>query len=125
LQWKHGIVTVDRSHLVGALPPDAKHAPRRRVTVEDLRAHHDEITAIGRRHGVSNVRVFGSVTRGEADQLSDLDLLVDVAPGHGYFDMAGFALDVEQLMGVFTQVATPNGLKKRMRARILAEAVPL
>jgi len=41
------------------------------------------------------------------------------------FDMTGFALDVEQLMGVFTQVATPNGLKKRIRARVLAEAVPL
>jgi predicted nucleotidyltransferase len=55
-----------------------------------------------------NVRVFGSVARGEVDGFSDLDLLIDVAPGRGYFDMAGFALDVEQLMGVFTQVATPK-----------------
>lgn len=82
-------------------------------------------SAIGQRYGVSNIRVFGSVARGEADEQSDLDLLIDVAPGHGYFDMAGFAMDVEQLMGVFTQVATPNGLKKRMQARILVEAVPL
>jgi hypothetical protein len=42
-----------------------------------------------------------------------------------YFDLAGFALDVGDLLGVFTQVATPNGLKLRVRARILADAVPL
>lgn len=118
-------MTVDRDHLVTDLPPGEEDAPRRRVTVEDLRAHRDEILAIGRRYGVSNVRVFGSVARGEADDLSDLDLLIDVAPGHGYFDMAGFALDVEQLMGVFTQVATPHGVKKRMQARVFSEAVPL
>ena len=118
-------MNVDRGHLLTDLPLDEEHAPRRRITVEDLRARQDEIVAIGRRYGVSNIRVFGSVARGEADERSDLDLLIDVAPGYGYFDMAAFALDVEQLMGVFTQVATPNGLKKRMQARILAEAVPL
>jgi predicted nucleotidyltransferase len=100
-------------------------APRRRVTLAELRSNRRRIAAIGRRYGVSNVRVFGSVARGEADQNSDLDLLIDVAPGHGYFDMAGFALDVEQLLGVFTQVATERGLKQRMREKILAEAVPL
>jgi predicted nucleotidyltransferase len=74
---------------------------------------------------VHNVRVFGSVVRRDATETSDLDLLVDVCPGHGYFDMAGFALDVEQLLGVFTQVATVDGLKPRMDARVLAEAVAL
>jgi hypothetical protein len=48
---------------------------------------------------------------------------VDVATGHGYFDMAGFALDVEDLLGVFTQVATPAGLKPRVRIRVTAAAV--
>lgn len=118
-------MSVDRSRVVTDLPLGEQDAPRRRVTVDDLRAHRDEIIAIGQRYGVSNVRVFGSVARGEADEFSDLDLLIDVAPGHGYFDMAGFALDVEQLMMVFTQVATPNDLKKRIQARVLAEAVPL
>jgi predicted nucleotidyltransferase len=118
-------MTVDRGHLTTELPPDEEHAPRRQLTIEDLRGRRHEIVAIGQRYGVSNIRIFGSVARGEADELSDLDLLIDVAPGHGYFDMTGFALDVEQLMDVFTQVATPNGLKKRIRARVLAEAVPL
>lgn len=118
-------MNIDRSHPATDLPPGRADMPRRQVTVEELRVHHDEIALIGRRYGVSNIRVFGSVAEGEADEQSDLDLLIDVAPGHGYFDMVGFALDVEQLMGVFTQMATPNGLKKRMQARILAEAVPL
>ena len=72
-----------------------------------------------------NVRVFGSVARGEATAESDLDLLVDVDRGHGYFDMAGFALAVEEKLGVFTQVATPGGLKLRIRDRVMREAVAL
>jgi predicted nucleotidyltransferase len=93
------------------------------VSLADVRRHRDQILAMGETFGVRNVRVFGSVARGEADADSDLDLLVDVDPGHGYFDMAGFALAVEDLLGVFTQVATPNGLKLRIRERVLAEAV--
>ena len=93
------------------------------VTLEDVRRHRAQILAIGERYGVRNVRVFGSVARGEADAASDLDLLIDVDPGHGYFDMAGFALDVEDLLGVFTQVATVGGLKLRIRQRVLDEAV--
>lgn len=100
-------------------------APFRRVTLAEVRARKDSLAEIGRRYGVSNVRVFGSVARGEASQDSDLDLLIDVAPGHGYFDMAAFALDVEDLLGVFTQVVTERGLKKRLRERALAEAVTL
>lgn len=100
------------------------HGSRQRaVSLEDVRRHRAQILAIGERYGVHNVRVFGSVARGEADALSDLDLLIDVEPGHGYFDMSGFALDVEALLGVFTQVATVSGLKLRIRERVLHEAV--
>ncbi len=99
--------------------------PTRAVRLAELRAHRAQIDAIAARYGVTNVRVFGSVARDAATADSDLDLLVDVAPGHGYFDLAGFALDVEDLLGVFTQVATPAGLKARLRERILAAAVAL
>ena len=99
--------------------------PHRRVTVADLRLRREEIRRIGAAHGIDNIRVFGSVARGEADENSDLDLLVDVSSGRGFFDMAGFALGVEDLMRVFTQVATENGLKPRIRERVLAEAIPL
>jgi uncharacterized protein len=100
-------------------------APRRAVTLSEVRAHRYEIQQSANRHGVRNVRIFGSVGRGEATPDSDLDLLVDVDSGHGYFDMAGFALEVEDLLGVLTQVATVAGLKSRIRDRVLAEAVRL
>jgi len=100
-------------------------APRRAVTLDEVRAHDAEIRRLGERFGVRNIRVFGSVARGEATPDSDLDLLVDVDSGHGYFDMAGFALGVEDRLGVLTQVATPRGLKLRMRDRVLREAVAL
>ncbi len=100
-------------------------APRRAVTLDEVRAHRTDILRLGERFGVRNIRVFGSVARGEARQDSDLDLLVDVDRGHGYFDMAGFALGVEDELGVFTQVATARGLKERIRARVLREAVAL
>jgi predicted nucleotidyltransferase len=95
------------------------------VRLDDVRRHREQIVAIGERFGVRNIRVFGSVARGDARAHSDLDLLIDVDPGHGYFDMAGFALAVEDLLGVFTQVATVNGLKVRIRDRVLAEAVAM
>jgi uncharacterized protein len=100
-------------------------APRRAVTLQELRAHRDQIVKLGERFGIRNIRVFGSVARGEATADSDLDLLVDVDRGHGYFDMAGFALGVEDELGVFTQVATPGGLKLRIRDHVLREAIAL
>ena len=100
-------------------------APRRAVILDEARAHREVIKRLGERFGVRNIRVFGSVARGEATPDSDLDLLVDVEDGHGYFDMAGFALAVEDRLGVFTRVATPKGLKLRIRDRVLREAVAL
>jgi uncharacterized protein len=88
-------------------------------------AHRNAITRLGERFGVRNIRVFGSVARGKATPDSDLDLLVDVERGHGYFDMAGFALGVEDELGVMTQVATLHGLKSRIRDRVLHKAVAL
>lgn len=100
-------------------------APRRAVTLDEVRARRADIERLAGRYGVRNVRIFGSVARGEAGAESDLDLLVDVDRGHGYFDMTGFALGVEELLGVFTQVATAGGLKPRIRQRVLSEAVVL
>jgi len=100
-------------------------AARRAVTLEDVRRQRDEIIAIGQRHGVSNIRVFGSVARGQADAHSDLDLLVDVRRGTGVLALSAFAGRVEELLGVQTQLATVEGLKPRIRDRVLAEAVRL
>jgi predicted nucleotidyltransferase len=94
-------------------------APRRAVTLDEVRAHRDVILRLGQRFGVRNTRVFGSVARGEATPGSDLDLLVDVDCGRGYFDMAGFALGVEDELGVMTQVATLGRPKLRIHDRVL------
>ena len=98
-------------------------ALRRRVTMDELRAHRDEINAIADKYGVTNVRVFGSVARGEADDDSDLDLLIDI--DGGYFALSGFGLDVQDLLHVHTDVGTVNGLKPRIREQVLSEALPL
>ncbi len=98
---------------------------RRRLTMAEVRAHRDEIAVAAQCHGVRQVRVFGSVARGEATDDSDLDLLVDVEPGTGMFRLTGFALAVEELLGVHTQLATPAGLKPWLKEHILAEATPL
>lgn len=97
--------------------------PTRRVTLAEVRGHTAELSQIGLRHGVTAIRVFGSVARGEADEDSDLDLLVEVRPDTGLFALNAFAYEVEQLLQVPVQVATPNGVKARIRDRVLAEAV--
>ncbi len=99
-------------------------APRA-LTVADVREHRAEIEAIAQRYGVADIRIFGSVARNEAAQTSDLDLLVTALPGTGLMALSAFAADVEDLLGVPTQVATVNGLKPRIRQRVTAEAVPL
>jgi predicted nucleotidyltransferase len=77
------------------------------------------------RRGLDEVRVFGSVARDEARAASDVDLLVAPGPQTTLFDLSGFALDVEEIVGRHVDVATPRGLKARIKDRVLAEAVAL
>ncbi len=93
---------------------------------ELLRDKREEILAIAEKHGACNVRVFGSVARGEADEKSDIDLLIDysldkVTP---WFP-AGLMLELQDLLGRKVDVVTVKGLKERIRDRVLQEAVPL
>jgi uncharacterized protein len=82
-----------------------------------------EILAAASRHGATNVRVFGSVARGDADAASDVDFLVDFEPGRSLLDLAGLLIDLEDLLGHSVDVVTEPGLKARTRQRVLAEAV--
>lgn len=84
-----------------------------------------EILEIAERHGARNVRLFGSVVRGEADQESDIDLLVDLEPGRTLLDHAALILELEELLGRKVDVATERGLRPTIRQRILDEAAPL
>jgi predicted nucleotidyltransferase len=92
---------------------------------ELLQAKREEILRICAKYGAHNVRVFGSVVRGEADERSDIDFLVELEPGRTLFDLGGLQYDLEQLLGCRVDVVTERGLKPRIRERVLREAVPL
>ncbi len=97
------------------------------VGIEELlAAKREEIIAIAAKHGAFNVRVFGSVARGEATPESDVDFLIDYSSEHRspWFPV-GLIRDLEDLLGRKVDVATVAGLKERIRARVLSEAVPL
>ena len=90
-----------------------------------LRVHRDEVLRIAARHGAYNVRVFGSFARGQADADSDVDLLVDLEQGRSLFDLGGLLMDLQELLGRQVDVVTANGLRDRIRDRVLREAIPL
>lgn len=90
-----------------------------------LQEKRDEILRICAKYGAQNVRVFGSVARGEADERSDIDFLVEVEPGRSLFDLGGLQYELEHLLGCSVDVMTEQGLKARIRDRIRREAVPL
>jgi uncharacterized protein len=91
-----------------------------------LHPKREAILEIAAKHGAYNLRVFGSVARGEADENSDIDFLVDysldqVSP---WFP-AGLVIDLEKLLGRKVDIATEAALKDRIRERVLREAIPL
>jgi len=92
------------------------------VTLHSLRREKKAvIDQLARKHGARNIRVFGSVARGDNQEASDLDLLVEFDQGRTLFDLIGLRLDLRELLGVEVQIATPNNLQY-LRDRILAEA---
>lgn len=90
-----------------------------------LKEKREEILNLAHLYGVREVRVFGSVARGEADEESDVDLLVEMEPGRSLLDLGGFQVEVEALLETRVDVVTLRGLKERMRKRVLMEAQPL
>jgi predicted nucleotidyltransferase len=92
---------------------------------ELLREKRLEILEIAARRGATNVRVFGSVARGNADPQSDIDILVDMEPGRSLMDLGGLWWDLNQLLHIKVDVVTEKGLRPRLRERVLREALPL
>jgi predicted nucleotidyltransferase len=90
-----------------------------------LAEKRNEILRIAARHGAYNVRVFGSMARGDAGPASDVDLLVDVRPDHSAFFPGGLVADLEDLLGRHIDVVEQAGLHWYLRDTILHEAVPL
>ena len=90
-----------------------------------LEEKREAILDIAKRHGARNVRIFGSVARGDYDERSDLDFLVEMEPGRSLLDHASLLLDLESLLGRKVDVVSERGIKARMRERVLREARPL
>src|SRR5580658_5489912 len=96
------------------------------VTLDTLRdERREEILRLAEHRGAKSLRVFGSVARGEANENSDLDLLVSWEPGRSLLDHAKLVQDLQELLGMKIHVGTDKSLHWYVRDRILREATPL
>lgn len=92
---------------------------------ELIRPRREVIRRIAEKHGAFNVRVFGSVARGDAGPESDVDLLIDAGPVTSAWFPGGLVADLEALLGRRVDVVTERGLMPELRDRVLREAVPV
>lgn len=90
-----------------------------------IREKNTDIKAIAAKHGAKNIRLFGSVIRGEAGQDSDIDFLVDTETSTSSWFPAGLILDLEEILGCRVDIVTERGLNPYIREHVLNEAVPL
>jgi len=93
--------------------------------VLDHPREREAILRVAARHGAGNVRVIGSVARNEANESSDIDLLVTFEPGTTLMDHAALVTELEELLGCKVDVASDRVLRPRVRQRVLNEAVAL
>jgi predicted nucleotidyltransferase len=85
----------------------------------------DEILRLAAKHGMRNVRIFGSVARGQARIDSDVDFLVETEPNRSFLDICGLTINLQELLGRRVDVLTDSGLYWLLRRRILKEARPI
>jgi uncharacterized protein len=95
------------------------------LTKADIFQRRDEILAVARRYGASNVRLFGSVARGDATADSDLDLIVRFEPNRSLLDQGGLLMDLQELLGVEVDVIDEDAMRPRFRQHVLKEVVAL
>jgi hypothetical protein len=95
------------------------------ITRNDIINHRQAILEIAQRYGASNIRLFGSVARGDADENSDLDLLVRFEPGRSLLDQGGLLMDLRELLGVKVDVVSEGALSGRFGQIVRKEAVSL
>jgi predicted nucleotidyltransferase len=95
------------------------------IDLQSLRARREEILGCAAEHGAGDVRVFGSLARGDATLESDVDLLVRMEPGRSLLDLVGLWQDLEDLLGVQVDVLSEGGVNPYLRERIYTDAVTL
>ena len=96
------------------------------MTLDEVRSlYRSQILAAAKRRGATNVRVFGSVARGNQRADSDIDFLVDFEPGRSLLDLTGLWLDLEAVLGCKVDVVSSRGLKPRLEAEVVRDAVAI
>jgi predicted nucleotidyltransferase len=98
-----------------------KHA----LTLEDLRTMRHDIVKLAQKHGATNVRVFGSVARGDARPSSDVDFLVDFPPNRSIFDLVGLWQELTALLGCEVDLVVEEQPTDRFMQNALKDAVAL
>ncbi len=106
-------------------PDSIWHKANPMITSTELRKRREEIIAIATRYGASDIRIFGSVARGDATENSDLDLIVRFEPGRSLFDQGGLLMDLRELLGMKVDVISEGALSGRFGQIANEEAVPL
>jgi predicted nucleotidyltransferase len=91
---------------------------------EQIRRKRKDILRLAKRYGVTEMRIFGSVARGEDIPASDIDFLVEMEPGRSLFDLGGLLMDLENLLGFKVDVLTEKSLHWYIREKVLSEAKP-
>jgi uncharacterized protein len=84
-----------------------------------LKQKREQVLETAAHYGAYDVRVFGSVARGEADEASDIDLLVNLEPGRSLMDLGGLLYDLQILLGTNVDVVTEKGLRTRIREQVV------
>ena len=96
------------------------------MTLDEVRfRYRAQIVAAAERRGAHNIRVFGSVARGDQRYDSDIDFLVDFEPGRSLLDLTGLWLDLEAVLGCRVDVVSSRGLKPRLASEVMRDAVSL
>ena len=93
--------------------------------IQRIQTRRPAILHLAQTYGATNLRIFGSVARGEDTSTSDLDLLIDLEPDRSLFDLGGLAMDLQDLLGCPVDIVTEKGLKQRIRTRVLQESIKL
>ncbi|QJB28394.1 nucleotidyltransferase family protein [Limnospira fusiformis] len=92
---------------------------------DELQQRRDEILAVAQQHGAFNVRIFGSVARGEEQEDSDIDFLVEMNSNCSLLDRIALIQDLEDLLNRKVDVTTVKGLRDYLRERIINQAISL
>jgi uncharacterized protein len=105
-----------------ALSVNARLKEKRMSLAQLLHDKRDEVIRIAAQHGVTRVRVFGSVARDQATATSDIDLLVDIGPQTSPWFPAGLVLDLEGLLGQPVDIVTERAIRPELRESVLRDA---